>query len=105
MVRTRAPELQIDGEMQFDAAFDAAVRSKKAPESTLIGRPNVMIFPDLASGNIGYKLAQRLGGLQAIGPVLQGLRLPANDLSRGCSEQDILCVIAITVLQAGSVAL
>ncbi len=102
IVRQRAPELKIDGEMQFDAAFDAAVRSQKAPESQLIGRPNVMIFPNLEAGNIGYKLAQRLGGLQAIGPILQGLRLPANDLSRGCTVDDILCAIAITSLQVSS---
>lgn len=99
-VRSAEPDLQIDGEIQFDAALDEEIRARKAPNSRLAGRPNVFIFPDLASGNIGYKIAQRLGGVEAIGPILQGLRRPANDLSRGCSVQDVVSTIALTVLQA-----
>jgi len=100
LVRAEAPDLEIDGEMQFDAALDDAVRMKKAPNSALTGTPNVFIFPDLASGNIGYKIAQRLGGLTAIGPILQGLAKPANDLSRGCSTNDIINAAAITAIQS-----
>lgn len=102
LLKENHPDLDADGELQFDAAFVPSVGASKAPGSKVAGHANVMIFPNLDAGNIGYKIAQRIGGCDAIGPVLQGLAKPANDLSRGCTAKDVTNMIAVTVLQAQS---
>ncbi len=98
--REKSLGLSIDGEMQADAAIIPKVGAKKAPDSPIAGKANVLIFPDLNAGNIGYKLVQRLAGTDAIGPVIQGLSKPVNDLSRGCSVSDVVQVAAITAVQS-----
>ncbi len=100
LVKAQSPDLNVDGELQFDAAFVPSVGESKAPDSSVAGHANVMVFPNLDAGNIGYKITQRIGGATAIGPILQGLAKPANDLSRGCVTQDVLNMITITALQA-----
>jgi phosphate acetyltransferase len=98
LVKTKRPDLQVDGELQFDAAIIESIGKRKAPNSNVAGKANVLIFPDLNAGNIGYKIAERLGGAQAVGPMVQGLRKPFFDLSRGCSVDDIVNTTAINVL-------
>ncbi|MCX7903724.1 MAG: phosphate acetyltransferase [Caloramator sp.] len=100
IAKEMAPDLMIDGELQLDAAIVPKVAELKAPGSQVAGKANVLIFPDLQSGNIGYKLVQRLANAEAIGPICQGFAAPVNDLSRGCSVEDIVNVVAITAVQA-----
>jgi len=101
IAKEMAPDLMIEGELQADAALIESIGQKKAPGSKIAGKANVLIFPDLNCGNIAYKLTQRLAHAEAIGPILQGMAAPINDLSRGCSVSDIVSMIAITANQAG----
>ena len=100
LAKEKAPDLMIDGELQVDAAIVKEVGCRKAPTSPVAGKANVMIFPNLDAGNISYKITERLAKAEAYGPLLQGIAKPVNDLSRGCSAEDIVGVIAITAVQA-----
>jgi len=99
-IKDKRPDLEVDGELQFDAAIIDSIGKKKAPSSTVAGNANVLVFPDLNSGNIGYKIAQRLGGAEAVGPMVQGLNKPFFDLSRGCSVNDIVNTVSIATLMS-----
>jgi phosphate acetyltransferase len=100
ILRQQSPTLSVDGDIQLDAAIVPSVAAQKLPDSNNQGDANVLIFPDLNAANIGYKIAQRFGGATAIGPIMQGLNKPANDLSRGCSADDVYYLIALTAVQA-----
>lgn len=100
LIKEQAPNLVIDGELQFDAAFVPKVGETKAKGSPVAGHANVFVFPSLEAGNIGYKIAQRMGGFEAIGPILQGLNSPVNDLSRGCSTEDVVALSYLTAAQS-----
>ena len=104
LVKAKCPDLKIDGELQLDASIEPSVAALKAKGSDVAGKANVLVFPDLQAGNIGYKLVQRFAGAEAYGPILQGFAKPVSDLSRGCSDEDIVVTAAITLAQAGALS-